>query len=53
VGAAERGAEETSGIHGDLILRLNAAARFSPAGPPSPAFRRAFERGYEAGRDSG
>jgi hypothetical protein len=53
IGAAERGAEDTSGIHQDLILRLNTAARFSPSGRPSPEFRRTFERGREAGRETG
>src|SRR3954452_10306261 len=39
LGAAERGAEGTDGIHADLIRRLSAAARYSPDNrPPPPAF---------------
>jgi hypothetical protein len=53
IGAAERAAEDTSGIHQDLILRLNTAARFSSSERTSPAFRRTFARGYAAGQDSG
>ena len=32
VGAARRGAEETEGIHANLVSRLEAAAEFSPGG---------------------
>jgi hypothetical protein len=55
LGAASRGAEETGGIHADLLRRLDAAARYSPAGgrPSSAAFQRAYERGYEAGAERG
>jgi hypothetical protein len=55
LGAAERGAERTEGIHADLLRRLEAAARYRPgeAERPSTAFRRAYERGYEAGRADG
>jgi hypothetical protein len=53
VGAAERAAEETAGIHSDLILRLNSAARFSPSGEASPEFDEAFARGLEAGEETG
>lgn len=53
VGAAERGAEDTSGIHSDLILRLNSAARFDPAGEPSAVFEDGFERGLAAGKADG
>lgn len=50
LGAAQRGAEDTEGIHDELIRRLTAAARYSPADRPlPPAFRRAYRRGYEAG----
>lgn len=52
VGAAERGAEDTSGIHEDLIRRLTAAARFAPAGIP-PEFESSYETGFEAGQESG
>ena len=54
VGAVERGAEETSGIHSELVRRLRAAALFGPAGkPPPPPFDQAYEKGYAAGRDDG
>ena len=55
LGAAERGAEGTEGIHVDLLRRLDAAARYSPSGsePPSAPFQRAYERGYEAGLAGG
>lgn len=55
LGAAARGAEETEGIHADLLRRLDAAARYSPAGgrPRSAAFQRAYRRGYEAGAERG
>jgi hypothetical protein len=51
LGAAERGAEETEGIHADLLRRLDAAARYSPRGSeqPSGPFQAAYERGREAG----
>ena len=55
LGAAARGAEETGGIHADLLRRLDAAASYGPAGGrrPSASFQRAYERGYEAGRVRG
>lgn len=53
LGAAERGAERTEGIHSDLIRRLTVAARFSPEGPLQAAFMRAYREGFDAGRDSG
>jgi hypothetical protein len=53
VGAAQRGAEETGGIHEDLIRRLNAAARYSRGGTPGAAFERSFGRGFAAGQESG
>jgi hypothetical protein len=53
IGAAQRGAADTSGIHTDLIRRLNAAARFSPSGILPAPFERTFGRGYAAGRASG
>lgn len=54
VGAVEAGAEDTAGIHTDLVRRINSAARFSddPAGLP-PAFERTFGVGYAAARDGG
>jgi hypothetical protein len=55
LGAAQRGAAETAGIHTDLLRRLEVAARFSPGtGPPlTPDFRAAYRRGFDAGRESG
>jgi hypothetical protein len=55
LGAAERGAEATEGIHADLLRRLDAAGRYSPSGsePPSGAFQRAYERGHHAGLAGG
>ena len=54
VGAAERGASETEGIHADLIRRLVVAARFAPGGEPlSPAFLATYKEGFDAGRDGG
>lgn len=50
LGAAERGAESTDGIHAELIRRLAAAARYSPAAEPlSPEFRRTYRQGFKAG----
>jgi hypothetical protein len=54
VGAAERGAAGTDGIHADLMRRLTAAARYSPGGRPlSPAFQRAYREGFDAGEARG
>jgi hypothetical protein len=54
VGAVQRGASETGGIHADLVRRLDAAARFVPAGERlSVSFERAFGEGYAAGQASG
>ena len=50
IGAAERGAEETEGIHDELVRRLTAAARYSPDNRPlSATFLAAYKRGYDAG----
>lgn len=50
LGAAQRGASETGGIHAELIRRLAAAARYSSDNLPlSPAFLRAYRQGYGAG----
>jgi len=50
LGAAQQGAEDTEGIHDELLRRLTAAARYSPADRPlPPAFQRAYRHGYEAG----
>jgi len=50
VGAAERGAEDTGGIHADLLRRLKAAALYSPADrSPSATFLSTYRRGMEVG----
>jgi hypothetical protein len=54
LGAAQRGAEDTSGIHAELIRRLSFAARYSPENRPlPPAFLRAYRQGFDAGRARG
>jgi hypothetical protein len=53
LGAVERGAAETEGIHTDLLRRLTVAARYSPRPPLPSAFQRAYREGFEAGRDHG
>ncbi|MDX6582651.1 MAG: hypothetical protein QOI10_1835 [Solirubrobacterales bacterium] len=55
VGAVQEGASGTGGVHHDLILRLDSAARYSgPAGKPfGAAFERTFGQGYAAGQADG
>ena len=54
VGAVQAGASETSGIHTDLVRRIQAAARFAkPAGPGARSFGLTYARGYAAGRSGG
>lgn len=54
LGAAERGAEKTDGIHAELIRRLAAAARYSPDNRPlPPAFLRTWREGFDAGAARG
>lgn len=54
VGAVQEGAAGTGGIHEDLVIRLDAAARFTEGGTAPPAeFERAFGEGYAAGQASG
>ncbi len=54
IGAAERGAEGTEGIHAELLRRLGAAATYTPGDrPPSAAFERGYREGLEAGRERG
>ncbi len=53
IGATARGAARTSGIHAELLRRLRSAALFSGGHPLPPEFRRAYARGYAAGRDNG
>jgi hypothetical protein len=53
VGAVQEAAQATGGIHQDLVIRLDAAARFSGDNPFPASFERAFGTGYAAGQDSG
>lgn len=54
LGAVQRGADRTSGIHSDLIRRLAAAARYSPDNRPlPPTFLRTYREGFDAGRAGG
>ncbi len=54
LGAAQRGASETGGIHAELVRRLAVAARYSPDNLPlSPAFTHAYRRGFDAGNARG
>jgi hypothetical protein len=54
IGAAQRGAADSEGIHSDLLRRLVVAARYAPGKQPlPPAFYRAYEAGYAAGRRAG
>jgi hypothetical protein len=54
IGAAQRGAEETEGIHADLVRRLVVAARYAPGDQPlPPAFLRAYREGFDAGHSAG
>jgi hypothetical protein len=54
IGAAERGAETSEGIHADLVRRLTVAARYAPGGQPlSQRFLSAYREGFDAGRSGG
>jgi hypothetical protein len=54
LGAAQRGAGGTEGIHAELIRRLSAAARYSPENRTlPPAFQRTYREGFDAGRARG
>jgi hypothetical protein len=54
LGAVERGAEESEGIHADLVRRLVVAARFVPGKQASPpGFIPTYSEGFEAGRSGG
>jgi len=54
LGAVERGAEESEGIHSDLIRRLVVAARFAPGKQPIPReFVVSYRDGYAAGQSNG
>ncbi len=54
LGAAERGADRTEGIHTDLVRRLTVAARYSPGNRPlPPALLVTYRQGFDAGRAGG
>lgn len=54
IGAAQRAADRTEGIHADLLRRLTVAARYAPGRQPlSPAFLAAYRQGYDAGHAGG
>jgi hypothetical protein len=54
LGAAQRGADRTDGIHAELIRRLAAAARYSPDSRPlSATFLRTYQQGFDAGEARG
>lgn len=54
IGAAQRGADNTEGIHSELLRRLAAAARYSPDNRPLPArFLHAYREGFDAGHSGG
>lgn len=54
VGAAQRGADRTEGIHADLLRRLAVAARYAPGREPlSPAFLTTYREGFDAGHRDG
>ncbi|HEV2727865.1 MAG TPA: hypothetical protein VGV34_06195 [Solirubrobacterales bacterium] len=54
LGAAERGAEESEGIHTDLVRRLTVAARYAPGKEPLPEeFLSTYRKGFDAGHSYG
>jgi hypothetical protein len=54
LGAAQRGANGSEGIHAELIRRLSTAARYSPDNRPPPArFLRTYREGFDAGSERG
>jgi hypothetical protein len=54
IGAAQRGADGTEGIHADLLRRLTVAARYAPGREPlPPAFLSAYREGFDAGHEHG
>src|SRR5262245_16558878 len=54
VGAAQRGSEDTGGIHSELVRRLAVAASYSPGKQVLPRdFRSTYRRGFDAGRAHG
>jgi hypothetical protein len=54
LGATQRGADRSEGIHADLIRRLAVAARHAPGDQPlPPAFLRTYREGFDAGHAGG
>ena len=54
LGAASAAAEDTEGIHADLLRRLTVAARFARGRQPlGERFRAAYREGFDAGAASG
>ena len=53
LGAAQRGADRTEGIHADLLRRLTVAARYTPEGPLPAGFLGTYAKGFDAGLTSG
>jgi hypothetical protein len=55
VGAIQEGASGTGGVHQDLILRLDSAARYTGQGQKEfgAEFERTFGEGYAAGQATG
>ncbi len=54
LGAAQRGAEQTDGIHAELLRRLAVAARYSPDERPLTAtFLATYREGFDAGEARG
>jgi hypothetical protein len=54
IGAAQRGADSTEGIHADLLRRLSVAARYAPGREPlPPAFLSTYREGFDAGHARG
>jgi hypothetical protein len=54
IGAAQRGAEGTNGIHAELMRRLIAAATYSPGRQVlSKELERAYRQGFDAGLAEG
>lgn len=54
LGAAQRGAERSEGIHSDLVRRLTVAARYAPGKQPlPPQFLSTYREGFDAGHSGG
>jgi len=53
LGAVEKAAGSTNGIHSDLVRRVSAAARYVPSGDDPEILMPGFDRGLEAGNTRG